>query len=121
MNKRKSRSTIGPVEFIDRVIKNGEKGEPFRLAPYQRRVLETALRRDPSGELLFRVVLLSEPTKSGKTFLAACLVLWWAVTNPNSEIIVTANDLEQSISRVFKTAVALIEENAALSAEADVL
>ena len=45
---RKSKPTIGPVEFIDRVMKRDKKGEPFALAPYQRRVLEIALRRDPS-------------------------------------------------------------------------
>ncbi len=73
--KRKSRPIIGPVEFIDKVIKRDEKGEPFSLAPYQRRVLEMALRRDPSGELVFRLVVLSEPKKSGKTFMAACLAL----------------------------------------------
>jgi hypothetical protein len=61
MSKRKSESTIARVEFIDRVIKLDEKGEPFSLAPYQRRVLEMALRRDPSGELLFRLVVLSDP------------------------------------------------------------
>lgn len=44
MSKRKSESTIAPVEFIDRVIKLDEKGEPFSLAPYHRRVLELALR-----------------------------------------------------------------------------
>ena len=59
-----------------------EKGEPFSLAPYQRRVLEMALRRDPSGELVFRLVVLSEPKKSGKTFMAACLALWWAGHQP---------------------------------------
>ena len=37
MSKRKSESTIARVEFIDRVIKLAEKGEPFSLAPYQRR------------------------------------------------------------------------------------
>jgi len=41
--KRKSKSIIGPVEFIDRVIKRDDKGEPFSLAPYQLRVLEMAL------------------------------------------------------------------------------
>lgn len=112
---------LPPAEFIDKVITRNEKGEPWKLSPYQRRVLQLAFRYDPSGELVFRIILWSEVKKSGKTFLAACLVLWWAVTNPNSEIIVTANDLEQSISRVFKTAVALIEQNAALSREADVL
>ena len=35
--KRQSRSTIGPVEFIDRVINHDEKGESFSLAKYQRR------------------------------------------------------------------------------------
>ena len=89
---------IGAVEFIDRVIKLDEKGEPWKLSRYQRRVLELAVRRDPTGALLFRVVLLSEPKKSGKTFLAACLVIWWAVTNPRTEIIITANDEEQAIS-----------------------
>jgi len=40
MSKRQSKPTIGPVDFIDRVIKRDEKGQPFILAPYQRRVLE---------------------------------------------------------------------------------
>src|SRR6516165_8155906 len=53
--------------------------------------------------------------------MAACLALWWAVINPHTEIIITANDLEQSVSRVFKTMTALIENNEALSREADVL
>ncbi len=69
--KRQSKPTISPVEFIENVIRRDEKGEPFRLAAYQRRVLEMALRRDPSGELVFRLVVLSEPKKSGKTFMAA--------------------------------------------------
>jgi hypothetical protein len=33
MTKRRSETTIAPVEFIDRVIKHDEKGEPFSLAP----------------------------------------------------------------------------------------
>ena len=66
MTKRTSKATISPVEFIDRVIKRDEKGEPFTLAPYQRRVLEMALRRDPSGELVYRFVVLSEPKKSSR-------------------------------------------------------
>jgi len=44
--------------------------------------------------------------------MAACLALWWAVINPHTEIIITANDLEQSVSRVFKIMTALIERNA---------
>jgi len=63
--KRPSKPTIGPVEFIDRVIERDEKGEPFRLVAYQRQVFEMALRRDPSGEFVFRLVVLSERKKSG--------------------------------------------------------
>jgi hypothetical protein len=93
--------TIGPVEFIDRVIKHDEKGEPFSLAAYQRRVLEWR-----SGVILRRACVTAccalGTKKSGKAFMAACLALWWAVTNPHSEIIITANDLEQSVSRVVQ-------------------
>jgi len=63
--KRPSKPTIGPVEFIDRVIERDEKGQPFRLAAYQRQVLEMALRRNPSGEFVFRLVVLSKRKKSG--------------------------------------------------------
>jgi phage terminase large subunit-like protein len=112
---------ISCTDFIDRAIKRNEKGEAWKLSPYQRKVLELAFRRDRNDNLLYRLVVLSEPKKSGKTFLAACLVLWWAITNRRTEIIITANDLEQSISRVFKTIAALIENNEALSREADVL
>ena len=53
MSKRQSMPAIGPVEFIDRIIKREEKGERFTLAAYQRRVLQMALRRDPSGAIDF--------------------------------------------------------------------
>jgi len=32
MTKRKSKPTIGPVEFIDKVIRRDEKGGAFTLA-----------------------------------------------------------------------------------------
>src|SRR5215510_4107412 len=88
---------ISPTVFIDRVLKLNEKGLPWKLSPYQRRVLELAFRRDPDGALLYRQVVLSEPKKSGKTFIAACLALWWALITDSTEIIIVANDREQSI------------------------
>jgi hypothetical protein len=112
--------SISPADFIDRVIKFNEKAEPWKLAPHQRRVLELAFRRGLKGELLYRVVVLSEPKKSGKTFIAACLALWWAITTRHTEIIVCANDREQAESRVFRTMADLIETNEALKAECEV-
>ncbi len=103
-----------PVGFIDRFITRNEKNQPWTLSPYQRKVLTLTICFDTSGRLLLRLLLWSEPKKSGKTFLAAALGLWWALTRPYTEVIVAANDLEQSISRVFTTMVKLCDHNAAL-------
>src|SRR5262249_47641942 len=111
---------ISPVTFIDRVITKSEKGLPWTLTPYQRRVLELAFRRRPNGALLYRQVVLSEPKKSGKTFITAALGLWWACVTAKTEIIICANDREQAESRVFRTMADLIEFNPALKTECEV-
>ena len=103
-----------PVAFIDRFVRRDEKGEAWTLSPHQRSVLRLALSFDTAGRLLLRLLLWSEMKKSGKTFVAALVVLWWGFTRAHSEIIVAANDLEQSTGRVFKTVVALLEQNADL-------
>jgi phage terminase large subunit-like protein len=72
------------------------------------------------AKLVFRLVVLSEPKKSGKTFVAALLALWWALTRHHTEVILVANDEEQATGRVFKTAVDLIEHNKALEGECEV-
>jgi phage terminase large subunit-like protein len=109
------RLRLEPALFADTFLRNNEKGKSWRLSRHQRRVLARAFRRGRRGELRFRLVLWSEPKKSGKTFLAAMLLLWWAFTNSHTEIIVAANDLDQSVSRVFETAVALVKHNPALA------
>jgi len=109
------RLRVDPALFADTFLPNNEKGQPWRLSRHQRRVLARAFRRGRRGELRFRLVLWSEPKKSGKTFLAGVLLLWWAFSNAHTEIIVAANDLDQSVSRVFETAVALVKHNPALA------
>ena len=103
-----------PAAFADIFLPFNEKGQAWRLSRHQRRVLARAFRRGPGGSLRFRLVLWSEPKKSGKTFLAAVLLLWWAFSNSDTEIVVAANDLDQSVSRVFKTAAALVKHNPGL-------
>ena len=105
-----------PVAFIDDCIPIDEKGRPWRLSPHQRGVLALAFRWAAGGQLLVRLLLWGEPKKSGKTMLAACLTLWWAIVTPDTEVIVTANDLEQAVGRVFRTMVALCRHNTALAA-----
>jgi hypothetical protein len=77
-------------------------------------VLGWAFARTTTGRLRFRILLWSEVKKSGKTLLAAFLLLWWCFVTPHSEAVILANDLEQSTSRVFKTATDLIQANPAL-------
>lgn len=115
-----SRYARDPAAFADELIPLNEKGRPWRLTVYQRRVLVLAFRWSPPGALLMRLFLWSEPKKSGKTFVAAVLGLWWAFTNPNSEIIAAANDLDQSVGRVFKTMAALLKHNPDLGASATI-
>jgi phage terminase large subunit-like protein len=112
---------LDPVVFADTVLRLNEKGEPWSPSRHQRRALARIFRRSATGRLRFRLVLWSEVKKSGKTFLAAWLLLWWAIITPNTEIIVVANDLEQAVGRVFRTAVALIRHNRWLQAHVTVL
>jgi hypothetical protein len=107
-------ATMDVVTFADTYVACNEKGARWALSPYQRTALRAMFARP------FPLRLWSEPKKSGKTFLAAVLGLWWAFTHAKSEVIVAANDLEQSTSRVFRTMTALLEANPALGASATV-
>jgi len=103
------RLRLDPSLFADTFLPNDEKGRPWRLSRHQRRVLVHMFQR------AYRLRVWGEMKKSGKTFLAAVLLIWWALTHANTEIIVAANDFEQAQSRVFQTAVALIRHNPALA------
>jgi hypothetical protein len=108
-----------PAAFVDEFVRKNEKGLPWRLTASQRRVLALAFRWQGRGRtremrLCLRLLVWSEPKKSGKTFLAACLGLWWAFTRASTEVICCANDLEQATSRVFATMAALCKHNPAL-------
>jgi hypothetical protein len=58
--------------------------------------------------------------KSGKTFLAAVIAIWEAVTNADCEVVCCANDQEQAVSRVFQTVCQLIKYNAELTSSATI-
>jgi hypothetical protein len=113
-----------PAAFIDAHIALNEKGQPWTLSAHQRRILDLAWRAEREGRhdvaRRLRLLLWGEIKKSGKTLLAAALGLWWGFTRSNTEVICAANDLEQSVGRVFKTMVQLIEKNAALRQSAKV-
>jgi phage terminase large subunit-like protein len=96
---------IDHVQFIAENIEFNEKGERWQLADYQRVVLGLMFVRH------YLIRIWSEIKKSGKTFLAACIVIVEVMSRPNAEAICIANDYEQAQSRVFATAAALFEKN----------
>jgi phage terminase large subunit-like protein len=66
-------------------------------------------------------ILYSCVKKSGKTTLNGALTLWWAATQEApDEILILANDLEQSLARVFKTMEGIVQHNPELQREAKV-
>jgi hypothetical protein len=115
-----ARYRADPIGFIDAQVPRNEKGQPWRLSAYQRQVLAWAFRRDPSGRLLARLVLWAEPKKSGKSWTACCLGLWWACVHPDTEVVIASNDYEQGKSRIFAMMRKALAHNPALGASARV-
>ena len=74
---------------------------PMRMAEYQKRVLQEAMRRDSDGKLIYSTVVWSEPKKSGKTAIAAAVGMYMAERNEACHIYCLANDGKQSQDRIF--------------------
>jgi len=112
---------IHPITFIDRLVKRNELGQDFKLTDHQREILRLAFAFDSNGRLPWNTIIYSCVKKSGKTTLNGAVTLAWAFTQeaPN-EILVLANDLEQTLARVFKTMEGIIKYNPELQREAEV-
>jgi phage terminase large subunit-like protein len=102
--------TVDFAAFVDRFLPLNERGRPWRLAEYQRRVIRVALTFDHSGQLLRRLFVWGERKKSGKTAVGGAFVIWWAWRS-ECEVDCLANDQEQSAGRVFGTAYAMSKAN----------
>jgi phage terminase large subunit-like protein len=99
------------MAFITGALRDSETGQPFALYAEQERFLRKALQRTPEGRMRQTELCHSAPEKSGKTTLAAMVVIYTAVelAAVNGEIYILANDLEQRTSRVFKAVVQILE------------
>jgi phage terminase large subunit-like protein len=110
-----------PITFIDKAVKKNELGHPFSLSDHQREILRLAFAFDRQGKLPWDTIIYSCVKKSGKTTLNGALTLAWGfIEEAPNEILVLANDLEQSLARVFKTMEGIIKHNLQLSREAEV-
>jgi phage terminase large subunit-like protein len=111
---------ISLCHFIDEFIKQDGIGQPFHLEDHQRKILGEAFRYDENERFVYRTIIYSAPKKSGKTAINALVCLWWGfcIEAPN-EIIIAANDLDQSVSRVYDAGKGFITKNAELKERAD--
>ena len=90
------------------------------LTENQREILRLAFALDSDGRLRWDTIIYSCVKKSGKTTLNGALTLCWGFTQePPNEILVLANDLEQTLARVYKTMEGIIAHNPELKAEAE--
>lgn len=93
-----------PVSFFDDgVIVDPETLRPFILYPAEKLFLRHALTLTPDGRLPYPELVFSAPKKSGKTALAAMIVLYVILVlgGPYAEAYCVANDYDQAQGRVF--------------------
>lgn len=117
---RNETSHVDPVEWITQVLRDPETGRPFVLYPAQECWLREALTPNSDGRLPYEELVFSAPKKSGKTALAAMVVLYVVTVlgGPFAEGVVAANDLEQSVGRVFTAIVRMVEASPLLKRSA---
>lgn len=63
------KKNISPLNFIDKLVKKNELGQPFTLMDHQREILGLAFTFDENGRLPWDTVIYSCVKKSGKTTL----------------------------------------------------
>jgi phage terminase large subunit-like protein len=111
-----------PIAFIEEVLHDPETRKPYRLLDAERRFLEHAFKTDGSGRLEYPEQLYACPKKSGKTAFSAmhCLTTTLLFGGSYPEATICANDLEQSVGRVFEAIRKIITCSPLLRAEAKV-
>lgn len=111
MKKEKGRTIAPFIEWTESSIIL-DNNEYLRFQKHQKKILGHALRLDKNGKLSYSNIVYSCPKKSGKTAVLSFVTLWFAYeVEPETEIILAANDLEQSTGRAFKEIKKFIERS----------
>src|SRR5450759_5325030 len=93
-----------PAQFITDVLRDPETGEAFALNPSEVAFLARAFELDDNGRLKHPELVFAAIKKSGKTTLAAIILLFVVLVlgGAFAEAYCVANDLEQAQGRVFQ-------------------
>lgn len=89
----------------------------FYLAPYQKRALTEAMRKDNNGNYVYSTVVWSDIKKSNKSTIAAARGLYAAYCVDWGSVYAIANDLKQADSRVAYYMRRAIELNPSMKQE----
>src|SRR5262249_29508574 len=109
-----------PISFIESALIDPETGEPFVLSDAERDFLQLAFTLNKNGRLRYPELVFGAIKKSGKTTLAALIMLTMIVLFGGrfAEGYCVANDFEQAQSRVFAMARRIVEASPLLKSEA---
>jgi phage terminase large subunit-like protein len=106
------------IEEYCRHVQGPLAGQPFQLAPWQRRVTRRLFgQRVADGRRQHRFLWVEVPRKSGKSTFAAALGLYMLIVDPEpaAEIVIAAASVEQA-AIVFDIARRMVEIDADLAA-----
>ena len=100
-----------PIAFVEHVLCNPETGRPFVLSEAERWFLKFAFTLDERGRLKYPELVFGAIKKSGKTTLAAIIMLTMVLLYGGrfAEGYCVANDYEQAASRVFAMIKRIVE------------
>jgi phage terminase large subunit-like protein len=107
-----------PLAFIETVLCDPETRKPFVLSDAERRFLALAFTLDGNGRLKFPELVFGAIKKSGKTTLAAIIMITMVLLYGGrfAEGYCVANDYEQAVSRVFTMVRRIVEASPLLRA-----
>lgn len=92
-------------------------GRPFKLLPWQKRLLLGLFAQDPATQRrLYRWAYVSVPKKNGKTELMAALALWFLIASEEpSPLVVCAAGSDDQADLLFSAAKTMVEASPTLS------
>ena len=120
---RLARYRRDPIAFLEEqyVCRNAHTGrnELVRLEAWQRKLLGDILAtRRPDGRRQYNMALIGLGKKNGKSEMGAMVATWFAFCDePEGEIVIAANDMEQASTITFKRAARAIRNNPVLARE----
>lgn len=107
------------IRFIEShtVLTNGQWiGQPFRLQPWQRRLIYELFEVNDDGQRRYRWALVGVPKKNGKTELAAALALYFLLGDDEpSPLVVCAAASDEQADLVYGAAKTMVTMSPTLS------